>query len=267
MNDSFLGRIISVKQRRVADLERGVDLSKLRAKAEQLRDGARKYRLTHELQRTDRNNVIAEIKRASPSRGIICPDADVTKIAADYEAGGAAGVSVLTEEDHFGGRLEDLSTVRGSCDIPLLRKDFVVSDFQILESAVNGTDAVLLIVAALSRNELRSMLVLARDRLGMDAIVEVHTRDELELAHDIGATVIGINNRNLRTFQTSLDISRDLIKMKLPSVLYISESGISRTEQVEELRGLGFNGFLVGKSLMSAADRREAVRSLSGSGR
>jgi indole-3-glycerol phosphate synthase len=263
ISNTFLDRILDAKRRRVAELEQNSDLAALKRKASSVRERAETFRLTDALSRSDGHNVIAEIKKASPSRGVICSDADIVEIAKAYQAGGAAAISILTEEDFFQGSLDDLRVVRAACNLPLLRKDFVVSEIQIYESAANGADAVLLIAAALEPAQIESMLAIIRDELQMDAIVEVHTASELVDAQNAGAKLIGVNNRNLKTFEISLEVSRRLIGAKRPGELYISESGIDRREQISELRSLGYDGFLVGENLMrSGSDRLEAVRNL-----
>lgn len=261
MDGTFLNRILETKRLRVRAAEEQTSLSEIRRIAVEARADAQQFRLTAALSRSDRHNIIAEIKKASPSLGPICLDGDVTEIAKSYESGGAAAISILTEEDYFRGSLDDLKAVRSVCSLPLLRKDFVVSAFQIYEAAANGADAVLLIVAALEPAEFQAMLTIAHEELHLDAIVEVHTQAELSIAHDAGATVVGINNRDLKSFETSLDVSRRLIADRRPGTLYISESGIDSPEQVSDLRVLGFSGFLIGEKLMrSGADRESAVR-------
>ena len=194
-------------------------------------------------------NIIAEIKRASPSKGIINAHVDVRETALNYQSGGACAISVLTEERYFKGSISDLETARAAVDLPILRKDFIIDAIQILEAAAAGADAVLLIVAALTLEDLRDLQALARD-LGLDALVEVHAAAELETATAVGASLIGVNNRNLHTFDVSLDVSRELIKFKPADAVMIAESGISSRAEIEGLRRLGFDGFLVGESLM-----------------
>ena len=262
MAPNILERILNDKRRRLAEAERTLDFTALRGAADRARSKSAAFALTAALSRKDRANIIAEIKRASPSRGLICGSPDVIEIASDYEAGGCAAISVLTEEDHFRGSLDDLRAVRSACDLPLLRKDFIVSETQIYESAAAGADAVLLIVAALDRSQLRRFLELSCDELQMDALVEVHTKAELDAAHEAGASIVGVNNRDLRTFQTSLDNSRGLIRARVPGTRYVSESGISTRGEIEELRSLGFDGFLIGETLMGSLDRASAVQTL-----
>jgi indole-3-glycerol phosphate synthase len=214
------------------------------------------------LSREDRSNIIAEIKRASPSKGIINDDIDVTQLARDYEAGGAAAISVLTESEYFRGSLDDLAAVHTAVDVPILRKDFIVDEIQINEAALAGADAVLLIVAALGASELRSLRKLAEDELDMDVLIEVHTLDELNTAENAGATIIGVNNRNLHSLDVSLDVSRSLIGYKPPGSIMIAESGISSYDEIQELRDLGFGGFLIGEAFMKSEDPTKALRAL-----
>jgi indole-3-glycerol phosphate synthase len=209
-------------------------------------------RLTHTQASRLRSDtrIIAEIKRASPSKGVINDRIDVAEVARDYAAGGAAAISVLTEEDFFKGSLDDLRFVKAAVDLPVLRKDFTIEEYQIYEAAAAGADAILLIVTALDEDELLRLRTLAEDELGMDAIVEVHSAEELEIADRIGAKMIGVNNRNLNTFDVSLDVSRELIKHRPEGVLMIAESGLTTRAEIDELRSLGFDGFLIGEALM-----------------
>lgn len=198
-----------------------------------------------------RPNIIAEFKRASPSKGVINDALKADVVAKHYREGGAAAISVLTEEDFFKGSLHDLRAVRASVDLPILRKDFVIDEFQIRESRAAGADAILLIVAALSVDDLTRFHTLASE-LQLDAVVEVHDRNELDIAVDIGAKLIGVNNRNLKTFEVSLDVSRELIVHAPDSAIMIAESGIRTREEIAELARLGYSGFLIGETLMRA---------------
>ncbi|MGO9321866.1 MAG: indole-3-glycerol phosphate synthase TrpC [Solirubrobacteraceae bacterium] len=205
--------------------------------------------------------VIAEFKRRSPSAGALRERPDLAEIVGAYQRGGAVAVSVLTEGPNFEGALEDLQAARAACDLPLLRKDFLVDPYQLREAIAAGADAVLLIVAALTAAELASLHGAAR-ALGLDVLVEVHDRDELRVALDVGADIVGINNRDLRDF--SVDVARTEALMDgVPSaVTVVSESGIARAEQVRRLRERGVQAVLVGESLMRSADPAAAIRSL-----
>jgi indole-3-glycerol phosphate synthase len=261
MNGSVLDKIIAAKRLRVDESKRSVDIVALSRSAFELRKAAVPNRLSPALRNRSKINIIAEIKRASPSKGVINNDVDINKIAKLYEQGGAAAISVLTEEDHFRGSVDDLRDVRSEVQIPILQKDFFIDEFQIFEAAVAGADAILLIVAALPAVRLIELQKIASD-LGMDTIVEVHDENELEVAIEIGANIIGVNNRDLTTFDVSLDVSRRLIQQAPTNVPLISESGISSAEQIAELRELGYSGFLVGETLMRSHDPEAKLREL-----
>jgi indole-3-glycerol phosphate synthase len=197
--------------------------------------------------------VIAEIKKASPSQGVIRPDFDPATIARSYEAAGAACLSVLTDADFFQGSDTHLLAARDACALPVLRKDFVVDAWQLYESRVLGADCVLLIAAALEDGALRDLLGLA-DELGLDALLEVHDGDELERALATEANLIGINNRNLRSFQVSLQTTLGLCDRVPAGRLLVTESGIRTPEDVARMRAAGVHAFLVGEGFMRAAD-------------
>jgi len=186
---------------------------------------------------------------------------DAADAAKMYVDGGACAISVLTEEDHFLGSLNDLRRVRENVDLPILRKDFLVDDYQIVESAAAGADAILLIVSILSPESLSRLQKLAND-FGLDAVVEVHDLDELEIALEADAKIIGVNNRDLENFEVSLDTSRALIEHAPKGSILISESGISSSEQIAELRGIGYSGFLIGESLMRSDDPERMLEEL-----
>src|SRR3954471_20732686 len=197
-------------------------------------------------------SVIAEYKRRSPSAGAIREGASVTDVVRAYERGGAAAVSVLTEEDHFGGSLEDLRAARAVTDLPLLRKDFTIDPYQVYEAKVYGADAVLLVVGALSDSLLGSLYGIAR-QLELDAIVEVHDEEELERALEVAdADVIGINNRNLVDFSVSLDVTYELLTDVPAGKTVVSESGIMTRADVEELERVGVDAVLVGEAVARA---------------
>jgi indole-3-glycerol phosphate synthase len=206
-------------------------------------------------------SVIAEYKRRSPSAGTIREGATVADVVRAYERGGAAAVSVLTEQDHFGGTLDDLHEARAALDIPILRKDFTLDPYQIYEARVAGADAVLLVVGALTQRELGLLYGVARE-LEMDAIVEVHDEEELEAALDIDADIIGINNRNLEDFSLDLQVTYDLLTDVPAGKTVVSESGIQTRQDVEELEGVGVDAVLVGEAVMRAPDPEAAVREL-----
>jgi indole-3-glycerol phosphate synthase len=208
-------------------------------------------------------SLIAEHKRRSPSAGEIRPGSSCDEIVAAYERGGAAALSVLTEEAHFGGSLDDLRAARAATGLPILRKDFTVDPYMLYEARAAGADAVLLVVGSVDDGELADLLAGARE-LDLDAIVEVHKPDELEVALAVDADVIGINNRDLVDF--SVDVARtfDLLPDVPAGKVVVSESGIVAREQIEELEGVGVDAVLVGETVMRADDPEAAVRGLVG---
>ncbi len=209
-----------------------------------------------------RAGVIAEIKKASPSKGVIRDDFDVTAIAQSYDEAGASCLSVLTDEDFFQGHLDNLALARAACDRPLLRKDFIVDAWQVYESRVAGADCILLIVAALGDAALQEFALLGLE-LGMDVLVEVHDGAELERALQLPEScILGVNNRNLRTFQTSLCTTLDLQERCPPKRLLVTESGIATPENVAMLRANQIHAFLVGEAFMRADDPGAELRRL-----
>jgi indole-3-glycerol phosphate synthase len=261
MRGTILEKIIDAKRKRVDAAKRLVGEAALADQAYLTRADATPHRFRDALANNACVNIIAEFKRASPSKGIINDHLDPATTAIAYKDAGAAAISVLTEVDFFNGSMEDLAAVRNAVNIPILRKDFIIDDFQIYESAAAGADAVLLIVAGQSAENLQRSLRIAHE-LGLDAIVEVHDRHELDTAVAIGADIIGVNNRNLKTFEVSLDVSRELIKYRPKGVLMITESGISGRAEINELRELGFSGFLIGEALMRSGDAARELRRL-----
>lgn len=206
-------------------------------------------------------SLIAEHKRRSPSAGAIREDLNLLDVTGSYEAAGAAALSVLTEEDWFGGSLDDLRAVRQSTDLPILRKDFTVDEYQLLEAAEAGADAILLIVAALDVAELHELEARALG-LGLDVLIEVHDGDELEVALEMSSPLIGINNRNLKDFTVDIERTFELLPDIPAGKTVVSESGIRQAEQVERLDRVGVDAVLVGESLMRSADLEGAVREL-----
>jgi indole-3-glycerol phosphate synthase len=213
------------------------------------------------LARPDQVNVVAEHKRRSPSRGAIREDLVPADVARRYEAAGAVALSVLTDEPFFGGRLAHLEEARAATTLPVLRKDFLVDPWQVWEARAAGADAVLLIVAALGDAELAGLLAATREA-GLDALVEVHERGELDRALAAGARTIGVNNRDLRTLAVSLETSLALVPAIPDDVVAVAESGIQTGADVRRLRHVGFDAFLVGEQLMSAPDPGEALARL-----
>jgi indole-3-glycerol phosphate synthase len=211
--------------------------------------------------RSRRPAVISEIKKASPSKGVLVEDFRPADLAMKYQQGGAAALSVLTDRDFFQGSLADLRAARAACHLPVIRKDFTVSEYHIYEAAAAGADAILLIVAILDEAELRSFRELAA-ACGMASLVEAHDAREVETALRSGAEIIGINNRDLRTFQVSLDTSVRLAPAIPPSVTKVSESGIFHAEDIRRLSAAGFDAFLVGEHLVKSGDAAHALREL-----
>jgi indole-3-glycerol phosphate synthase len=263
MNRNFLSEILAEKRQVVAQLQHDSFARGFRERALEIRRNATPHRLLRALEADlPRLKIIAEFKRRSPSLGIIRDDLSAGDIASRYERGGACAISVLTNEEYFGGSLEDLSAARSSAKLPVLRKDFTIDPIQIYEAAIAGADAVLLIMAALDDALLRKLREVAEDELGLDALVEVHTFGEVRRALDAGAKIIGVNNRDLKTFQISLDTSERLIAEAPPDSIMISESGLQSAESLCRLRNLGFRGFLIGEALMRSGDPETALRDL-----
>ena len=208
-------------------------------------------------------SVIAEVKRSSPSKGSLAPIEDPALLASRYEKGGATAISVLTERRRFGGSLADLDSVRRAVDIPILRKDFMIDEYQFFEARAHGADFVLLIVAALSTNQISDYLALTQE-LGMHAIVEVHTRAELEVALDNPCEFIGVNSRNLKTLDVNSIAFKELLPEIPTDIIRIAESGISTRADVEFAADCGANAILVGEALVRAGDPEFAVQHLLG---
>ena len=255
-----LSQIVNRKRERVEAAKLSVPHKRVRSDAVEVRQNARAHALRQALQ-SDGTNIIAEFKRRSPSKGVIRAGADLRSTVRSYEAGGAIALSVLTEEDYFDGSLNDLRVAKETVALPVLRKDFVFDEYQIFESAAAGADAVLLIVAALDDRQLESLQRLA-EGLGMDALVEVHNQQEMDRAARCGAKLVGVNNRDLRTFEVTLETSLRLAPIAPEGALLVSESGLKDAGDLRRLKKHGFNGFLIGESLMRAADPEVALRDL-----
>jgi indole-3-glycerol phosphate synthase len=263
MMTNILSEIIDRKRQVVARLREDRSSRDFRRCALEMRASAVPHRLLRALESDSRGpNIIAEFKRRSPSAGIIRSDLSATDVARCYERGGACAISVLTDEEYFGGSIADLSAIRVSTSLPILRKDFIIDPIQVYEAAIAGADAVLLIAAPVDDAALSELHGLAEDELGLDALVEVHTSDELRRAVNAGARIIGINNRDLRTFRTSLDTSERLIAEAPPDRIMISESGLQEAKSLRDLQALGFRGFLIGESLMRSSDPENSLRDL-----
>jgi indole-3-glycerol phosphate synthase len=211
--------------------------------------------------RGDSRHIIAEVKRASPSQGLIREEFDAVKIAREFAANGASALSVLTEERYFQGSLLYLEQIKREVPLPVLRKDFILDGYQLLEARSFGADAVLFITALLDLTQLRELLEQARS-LFLDALVEVHTEEETKSALEAGARMIGINNRNLKTFEVNLETTERLIPMLPREIIVVCESGIDGPDQIRRLESLGVHNFLVGEALMRAQDPGAKLRAL-----
>ena len=252
----ILARIVARKHEELTSAE--MPESELRKIAEADRTARRDF--AGALRRS-RPAVIAEIKKASPSRGVLVEDFRPADLAVKYEAGGAAALSVLTDRDFFQGSLKDLGAARAATELPVLRKDFAVSEYHVVEAAAHGADAILLIVAVLDEARLRAFRELAAE-LRMASLVEVHDPAELEIALRSGAEIVGVNNRDLRTFQVSLDTSIGLAAQMPNDVTKVSESGIFSSNDVRRLVAAGFDAVLVGEHLVRSGDPTAALGNL-----
>jgi indole-3-glycerol phosphate synthase len=206
-----------------------------------------------------KHGIIAEIKRKSPSKGIINPNVSIEDISKGYVAAGVSAISVLTDVDYFGGSNNDLTTVRELNSIPILRKDFILDEYQIVEAKSIGADAILLIAAALPAKDLKRLSLFAAS-LGLEILLEVHNEKELTDTQDVPADLVGVNNRNLQTFEVSIDVSKQLISKIRKGVAAVSESGIENPSAIKELRALGYSGFLIGQSFMQTTSPENACR-------
>ena len=258
---SILDEILRVKRSEVALKQSATVLAEVRARALD-QPGARGFKRALD-QRIASGSaaIIAEIKKASPSRGVIRADLDVGHTAQAYEAGGAAALSVLTDERFFQGSDGDVAEARRLVGLPVLRKDFIIDPWQVYESRVLGADCLLLIVSALDGQALQDLHGLGIES-GLDVLVEVHDEAELEQALALGAAMIGINNRNLHGFRTHLDVTRRLAPMALGQSLVVAESGIKSAEDIRALRDLDVHAFLVGESLMASKDATRALQEM-----
>ncbi|MFC1644265.1 indole-3-glycerol phosphate synthase TrpC [Candidatus Omnitrophota bacterium] len=254
----ILSKIIEEKRREVDRVQRKVSLNDLKKEAETLyiRSMFRKN-----ISRKGHINLIAELKKSSPSRGIIRSDFDPVRIALTYQAAGACAISVLTDERFFDGKMEHLKTVKERVTIPILRKDFIIDEYQIYESAVGGADAILLIAHILTQEELNRYLSIAKE-LGMDVLVETNNEEDVEKALSSPASIIGINNRDLVNFNVDISTTERLIRLIPETKVIVSESGIKTYEQVMFLKSLGVNAVLIGETFMEAENIGEKVRQL-----
>jgi len=258
MND-ILDKIVARKRERLEEAKLHVPLRELKASMPTI---GGKGILGPKLRR-DGINIIAEIKRRSPSKGVIRENFDPVSIARSYSKNGAAAISCLTEEDFFDGSLAHLRAVREVSPLPILRKDFIFDGYQIYEALHAGADAILLIAAMLDGEQFKDLLQLAYG-LGLDALVEIHDRAELDKVMQYDVRLLGINNRNLRTFETTLDTSVELAADLPKTITLVSESGIRTREDIDRLRAAGFHAFLIGEELMRAENEGDALKDLIG---
>jgi len=257
MGKEMLDKIMAQKREEVKQRKKSLPLSCLKeliAQREATLDLALALEDTH-------TRLIAEVKRASPSRGVLRPNFDPVELAKKYAQGGAAAISVLTEANYFQGSLDHLAAIRQEIDLPLLRKDFIFDPYQVYESRAYGADALLLIVAALSQEQLEELLSLSHG-LGLNCLVEVHNEAEVERALHSQTKIIGINNRDLATFTTDINTTRRLLPLIPRGRIAVSESGIRNRSDVAKLKGWGVNAVLVGEALVTASDVVTKVREL-----
>ncbi len=246
----ILDKIVESKRLKISERKKEMSLELMIKKLEKLSVRRRNFKKAVSGRGI---NIIAEVKKGSPSKGVFIKKFDPAKIAYLYEFSGASAISVLTEEDYFYGGDENLKKVREVTALPLLRKDFIIDIYQVYESALIGADAVLLISSLLEEDELREFIGAAK-LYGMDALVEVHNYEELKRAVNANAEIIGINNRNLHTFETDIAVTKDLLVHVPAGKVVVSESGISDFKDIYELKSLGVNAFLIGESLITSGD-------------
>jgi indole-3-glycerol phosphate synthase len=256
---TVLDRIVAATRVRVAKARRSADLRELERRAEL--HAPRGFRQALAAKERDGVAVIAELKKASPSKGLIRADFRPAALARELEAAGAAALSVLTDEELFQGSLENLHAASAAVKIPCLRKDFIVDEFQLVEARAHAADAVLLIVAALSTQELGRLTASASSH-GLDVLCEVHDGEELQRALDAGCDLIGVNTRDLRTLQVNLETAFQLVEKFPANVVRVAESGIHSPEDVARLRAAGYHALLIGESLMRADSPGDALRGL-----
>ena len=252
MPTDFLSEIVKQKGREISQARKVVAEGRLAELARQ-RSDFRPFFDPLSRPGVDGVNIIAEIKRASPSKGDICADLDAPETAAQYEKGGAAALSVLTDPTYFKGHLDDLKAARSACRLPVLRKEFIISRFQVYEAAAAGADAILLIVRILNPEKLEQLYSLCRS-LGMDALVEIHTAEDARIAAACGARLVGINNRNLSSFETDIAVAMDLVSRLGAGQVPVAASGISGPDDIRRNLSAGIFNFLVGESIVRSPD-------------
>ncbi len=260
MEKDFLKKIVEHKREEISSAEKEISLAELRSKAE-TRTDFRPFYETLKKPGPSGVNIIAEIKRASPSKGPICMDLVPSNLACEYESGGAVAISVLTEQGYFKGSPNDLKAARNASSLPVLRKDFIISPYQIYESAVMGADAILLIVRILTKEELTDFLTLTRE-LNLDALVEINAEKEVNIASEAGAELIGINNRDLKTFKTDIQTAIHLKSLLGPDQIAVAASGINTRDDINKNLEIGIYNFLIGESIVRADNTRTFLQSL-----
>ncbi|MFA5146384.1 MAG: indole-3-glycerol phosphate synthase TrpC [Candidatus Omnitrophota bacterium] len=254
----ILSRIVEEKRKVVEEAKRARPQDELVKEANQI---CVKSTFRKNIARPHHMNLIAEIKKASPSKGILRGDFNPVKIAITYQANGASAISILTDERFFEGRLDYIKKVKENVSLPILRKDFIIDEYQIYETVVSGADAVLLICEILSSNEITGLYNLATS-LGLDCLVEVHNEEDLEKAVATGAAIIGINNRDLHTFRIDLGTTQKLMRLIPPHKTIVSESGIRTYEDVMSLKSIGVSAVLIGEAFMEAEDIAGKMREI-----
>ncbi|MCG6909038.1 MAG: indole-3-glycerol phosphate synthase TrpC [Deltaproteobacteria bacterium] len=264
MNPSFLEKIVDHKHKEVAAARARVPESGLLKSAGEVKN-RRSLAAALQPQAVPPVNIIAEIKRASPSKGVFHPGLDAGSLAAEYEAAGAAAISVLTDERFFKGSARDLMAVKKVSTLPVLRKDFLVSPYQVLEAAAWGADAVLLIARILSVQQIRDYLAMCAE-FDMDALVEVHSREDLIKVQQTQAVIIGINNRDLSTFETNIQKAMELVRLLAPNQISVAASGIAGPEDIRRNVENGLTNFLVGESLVRSEDVKGHLEALLAAG-
>jgi indole-3-glycerol phosphate synthase len=254
----ILQKIIADKQREILELKQNKDFDTY---LQQAQNSPHPRSFGKALLQGPRINLIAEVKKASPSKGLLRSDFKPVEIAQGYQRGGARAISVLTEDNYFQGHREYLSQIRETVRLPLLRKDFIVDPFQVPESRLLGADAILLIAGALTDSQLRDLILLAQ-QLHLETLCEVHDKTEMKRVVDAGAILIGINNRDLKTFEVSLQTTFDLVPLAPDNAILVSESGIRCAADLQILQDVGVNAVLVGETLIRQADVTQAIRNL-----
>lgn len=245
----------------ISDKKREVDLKKKLIPTLQLENSALFGLRTYSLSKVLRNSItgiIAEHKRRSPSKQVISNDFSVEEVVSGYQNAGVSGISVLTDGKYFGGSLDDLVLTKASVQLPVLRKDFIIDEYQILEAKAHGADVILLIAAVLKRSEIKVLSEFAHS-LGLEVLLEVHNRVELDKAIMPSLDMIGVNNRNLKTFETSITLSKELAELIPDAFVKVSESGINSFEAIKDLKGCGYQGFLIGEHFMKSNDPGKAA--------